>query len=215
MGTLGRFLNKIGDEIAPKKTETAPSNQFSVPASNSASESIVNRKESAMLKFGTHDEKEVGFDQQSGNATGKSNIGTSTLIGEHIAIEGIIRANEDIVIEGTIKGTIEAKSHQLTVGSKGKVEADVEAENVVISGRMVGNVMARGKVQITKSADFNGQIKAKRIAVEDGAYIKASIELERDAKEQPSSHKPIEAIVLGADPSKSAKVEFPKPQTVK
>ena len=215
MGTLGQFLKKIGDEITPKSTETVPSNQFSVPAPNSASESIVNRKESAMLKLGTHDEKEVGFDQQSGNATGKSNSGTGTLIGEHIAIEGIIRADEDIVIEGSIKGTIEAKSHQLTVGSKGKVEADVEAESVIISGRMVGNVKARGKVQITKSADFNGQIKAKRIAVEDGAYIKASIELERDAKDHPSSQKPIEAIVLGADPSKSAKVEFPKPQTVK
>lgn len=215
MGTFDRFFKNIGDETAPKSVETAPSKKFSVPAPDSASESMVNRKGSAMLKLETHDEKEVGFDQQSGSATGKSNSGTSTLIGEHIAIEGTIRANEDIVIEGSIKGTIEAKSHQLTVGSKGKVEADVEAESVVISGRMVGNVIARGKVQITKSADFNGQIKAKRIAVEDGAYIKASIELERDAKELPSTHKPIEAIVLGADPSKSAKVEFSKPQTVK
>lgn len=140
-----------------------------------------------------------------------------TIIGEHISIEGTIRADEDMVIEGTVKGTIEVKSHQLTVGSKGKVEADVDADSVVIGGRMIGNVTAKNKVQVTKNADFSGQIKAKRIAVEDGAFVKASIELEKDDKPQTPAAVPHKSSGTGSpatvatDQFKSQKTEFTKP----
>ena len=57
-------------------------------------------------------------------------------------------------------------------------------ENVTISGRLMGNIQARGKVVITRDADFNGEIKAKNISVEDGAYLKAVIELEREPEKK-------------------------------
>jgi cytoskeletal protein CcmA (bactofilin family) len=113
---------------------------------------------------------------------GGASSSEKTIIGEHLTIEGTIKADEDMIIEGNVKGTIEIKSHQLTVGSKGKVEADVDADSVVIGGRMIGNVTAKNKVQVMKNADFSGQIKAKRIAVEDGAFVKASIELEKEER---------------------------------
>lgn len=103
-----------------------------------------------------------------------------TIIGDQIFIEGTIRGEEDLLIEGSVKGNIEMKAHHLTVGSKGQVEAEVRAANVTISGKLEGNIYATGKVEITKSADFNGEIKAKSISVEDGAYLKAVIELERE-----------------------------------
>ena len=103
-----------------------------------------------------------------------------TIIGDQIYIEGTIRGDEDLLIEGSVKGNIEMKSHHLTVGSKGQVEAEVRAANVTISGKLEGNINATGRVEITKSADFNGEIKAKSISVEDGAYLKAVIELERE-----------------------------------
>ena len=103
-----------------------------------------------------------------------------TIIGDQIFIEGIIRGKEDLLIEGSVKGSIEMKSNHLTVGSKGQVNAEVNAANVTIGGKLVGNVNATGKVEITKAADFNGEIKAKSISVEDGAYLKAVIELERE-----------------------------------
>jgi cytoskeletal protein CcmA (bactofilin family) len=103
-----------------------------------------------------------------------------TIIGNQIFIEGNIRGEEDLLIEGSVKGSIEMKAHHLTVGSKGQVEAEVRAANVTISGKLEGNVYATGKVEITKAADFNGEIKAKSISVEDGAYLKAVIELERE-----------------------------------
>jgi cytoskeletal protein CcmA (bactofilin family) len=103
-----------------------------------------------------------------------------TIIGDQIYIEGTIRGEEDLLIEGSVKGSLEMKDHHVTVGPKGHVEAEVRAANVTISGKLTGNINATGKVEITRAADFNGEIKAKSISVEDGAYLKAVIELERE-----------------------------------
>ncbi len=103
-----------------------------------------------------------------------------TIIGDQIFIEGVIRGKEDLLIEGSVKGSIEMKANHLTVGSKGRVNAEVNAANVTIGGKLVGNVNATGRVKITEAADYNGEIKAKSISVEDGAYLKAVIELERE-----------------------------------
>jgi cytoskeletal protein CcmA (bactofilin family) len=182
----------------------------------------VTEKEADMLTMGKRDSSDferTDFGSSSGAADaarGSAAAGEKTIIGEHLSIEGTIRASEDVVIEGNVKGTIEIKAHQLTVGSKGKVEADVEADSVVIGGRMVGNVTAKNKVQVTKNADFSGQIKAKRIAVEDGAFVKASIELEKDEKpqQQPAaqqkSHAGGPASGSGIDLPKAQKPEFAK-----
>jgi cytoskeletal protein CcmA (bactofilin family) len=116
---------------------------------------------------------------------------TKTIIGEHITIEGVIRGNGNLVIEGSVKGNIELEKHQLSVGPKGKVDAEIHAGNIVVAGRVHGNIKALGRVKITKDADFSGEIKAKGISIEDGAYLKAVIELERDdAAKGPSSMRP-------------------------
>jgi len=133
-----------------------------------------------------------------------------TIIGQHISVEGIVRGQENLVIEGSMKGSIELEKHQVTVGSKGKVEAEIHADNVIISGRLVGNIKAHGKVEITKEADFSGEIKAKRISVEDGAYLKAVIELERDSdRKDPLSPKPAAPMASGPDKTFGAKPQDP------
>ncbi len=105
-----------------------------------------------------------------------------TVIGKQITIEGTVRGKEDLLIEGAVKGSIELTGHHLTVGLNGQVEADIQAENVTIRGCVIGNVNALAKVSITKEADFNGEIHAKSISVEDGAYLKAVIELEKESQ---------------------------------
>ncbi|MFH1243851.1 MAG: polymer-forming cytoskeletal protein [Pseudomonadota bacterium] len=105
-----------------------------------------------------------------------------TIITKDISIEGEIRGKEDLVIEGAVKGSIQLEGHHLTIGPRGQVEAEVNAENVTISGRLIGNIKALGKVEITREANFNGEIKAKNLSVEDGAYLKAMIELEPHQK---------------------------------
>jgi len=107
-----------------------------------------------------------------------------TIIGKQVAIEGGIQGSEDLVIEGTVRGSIELEKFHLTVGPKGKVEAEIRAGNVTVSGRLKGNIKALDRVDITKDADFRGEIKAKRISVEDGAYLKAVIEVERESQKK-------------------------------
>jgi cytoskeletal protein CcmA (bactofilin family) len=139
-------------------------------------------------------------------------VDQKTVIGDQISIEGAIRGQEDLLIEGSVKGSIEVKAHRLTVGVKGQVEAEILAANVTVSGKLSGNINAIGKVEITKEADFNGEIKARSISVQDGAYLKAVIEMEREPlksispsgkpEEKTSSEPSKEPIILAGKGSK-------------
>ena len=112
--------------------------------------------------------------------SGPDSAAANTVIGEHITIEGSIRGEENLVIDGAMKGNVELKNHNFTIGSKGRFDGEIEAKNVSISGDIKGDVKTPGRVQITKEADFIGEIKAQNISVEDGAYFKGVIELQRE-----------------------------------
>jgi cytoskeletal protein CcmA (bactofilin family) len=130
----------------------------------------------------------------------KNRCGGTTFIGEHITIEGSIHADEDIEIEGSVKGNIICQSHQLTVGKKGRIEADIQASSIAISGKVSGNITAFNTIRINKTADISGQIKAKSVSVEDGAFLKASIELDKEPKEKPQMPQHhVEAILFTSD----------------
>ena len=98
---------------------------------------------------------EKNYTPSSGSANEK------TIIGEQISIEGSIRGKENLLIEGSMKGKIELEEHQVIVGPKGKVEAEIHAKDVTISGRMTGNIQALGKVEITRAAEFNGEVSTR------------------------------------------------------
>ena len=110
-----------------------------------------------------------------------------TIIGEHIFIEGSIRGSEDLEIEGSMKGNIELEKHNFRVGPSGKMDGEIAARNVSVSGEFKGNIQSHEKVELTRQADFFGEIRAKSIAVEDGAYIKGMIELDREPNRKASS----------------------------
>ncbi len=137
--------------------------------------------------------KNKGMDIDAGFSSDPVIAPDKTIIGEQIVIEGDISGNGDLVIEGSVKGRIQVEAHHLTVGPKGNVESEIRAADVTISGKLVGNIDAKGKVVITKEANFKGEIQARSISVEDGALLKAVIELSnRDEKRKPSVGKPRE-----------------------
>ncbi len=103
-----------------------------------------------------------------------------TTIGPNISIEGQVNGKEHLVIEGSLKGNVAMEKHNFTVGANGRVEGEIKAHNVSISGQLEGTISALGRVEVTKKADFFGDIRAKSISVEDGAYFKGSIELNRE-----------------------------------
>ena len=108
-----------------------------------------------------------------------------TVIGKDISIEGNIRGREHMLIDGSVKGNIEMETHDFTLGPAGKVEGEIHARNISISGQMKGNIKTPGKIEITKEADFQGDILAKSIAVENGAFFKGSVELISEPLEKP------------------------------
>lgn len=100
----------------------------------------------------------------------------SASIGKSVTIKGQIISREDLTIDGEVEGSIELQQNRLTIGSSGRLKADVKAREVVVLGSIQGNVEATEKIDIKKQASIIGDIKAARIVTEDGAYLKGSIE---------------------------------------
>jgi cytoskeletal protein CcmA (bactofilin family) len=133
-----------------------------------------------------------------------------TVIGENIFIEGSIRGEEHLLMEGSMKGSIAMPQHNFSMGTKGRFEGDILAQNVSISGQMAGMIRSQGKVEITKDADFLGEIKAKSISLEDGAYFKGTIELDREPHRGQTSVKGVEPSVQMVDARVEVQAEKPK-----
>lgn len=106
--------------------------------------------------------------------------GGTAMIGPSINVDGKLRGDEDLVIEGKVKGTVELKNNSVTIGSQGDVAADVYAHSIFVDGRMDGNLVASEQVVIRKSARVKGSIAAPRVSLEDGAQFNGSIDM--DAK---------------------------------
>ncbi len=104
----------------------------------------------------------------------------STVLGRSVVLHGEITANEDLLIEGQCDGTINVQEHCLTVGPEGRVKAQIHARQVVIHGSIEGNISAREKIEIRKTGSVLGDLTAPGIAIDDGAYVKGSIEILRE-----------------------------------
>ncbi len=124
---------------------------------------------------------------------------SAALIGKSIAIKGQIFCREDLYIDGELEGTLEAQEHRVTIGPHGKVQATVKAREVVIAGNVHGNIDAGDKIDIRKDAKLVGDIKTTRIVIEDGAYFKGSIDIQRpELTRAPAAPKPQAAAAASA-----------------
>lgn len=96
--------------------------------------------------------------------------GTTSLLSSEVQIEGDIQGNENLQIEGKLKGSIRLTG-DIYVGQTGLVEADVEADNIVILGQINGNVTARKQLQIQSSGKLMGDCSAQTIDIREGALF--------------------------------------------
>jgi cytoskeletal protein CcmA (bactofilin family) len=97
------------------------------------------------------------------------------VIGSTIKIKGAISGEENLVIEGQVEGSVDLPGHDLTIGQKGQVDADLKAKTVKVEGRITGDIDGSEKVIITKTGRVLGNIVAPRVTLEDGAKFKGSI----------------------------------------
>jgi cytoskeletal protein CcmA (bactofilin family) len=90
--------------------------------------------------------------------------GAHTVIGSSIVIDGEISGDEDLVIQGTVKGRISLRESLFVEGS-GVIEADIETANVEVSGQVTGNIAASDKVELKADCKVVGDIRAPRILI--------------------------------------------------
>lgn len=116
----------------------------------------------------------------SGPAEGYSTRarGDAATIGPSIRIKGELSGEEDLIIEGSVEGSVNLDKNHLTIGNNGRVNADVRAKSVTILGELRGDVTGNEKVVIRKTGNVRGNIVAPRVSLEEGAMFKGSIEME-------------------------------------
>jgi cytoskeletal protein CcmA (bactofilin family) len=105
--------------------------------------------------------------------------GTTARLGASLHIKGEITGNEDLQIDGTVEGLVQLEDRKLIVGASAKVTADIIAREVAVYGNVKGNLRARDRIEIKKDGSVVGDLTTARIMIEDGAYFKGSIEIDK------------------------------------
>jgi cytoskeletal protein CcmA (bactofilin family) len=105
-------------------------------------------------------------------------------LGPTLHVKGEISGNEDLVIEGSVEGLVQLDEHKLTVGASAKVTADIIAREVAVYGTVKGNLQAKNRIEIKKDGSVNGDLTTARIVIEDGAYFKGSIEIDKSGEKE-------------------------------
>jgi cytoskeletal protein CcmA (bactofilin family) len=105
--------------------------------------------------------------------------GSTARLGASLHVKGEISGNEDLHIDGSVEGLVQLDDRKLTVGASAKLTADVVAREVVVYGSVKGNLRARDRIEIKKDGSVVGDLTTARIMIEDGAYFKGSIEIDR------------------------------------
>lgn len=107
--------------------------------------------------------------------------GEGAHIGKSVVIKGELSGSEDLYVDGNVEGNIELRNNSLTVGPNGKVKANVSAKTVVIQGKLHGSVNASERVDLRMSAVVTGDVTTQRIAIEEGAFLKGKVDIQKEA----------------------------------
>jgi len=100
-------------------------------------------------------------------------------LGSSIQVEGKISSDEDLQIDGMVEGPISVQGKKLTVGRTAQLNSEIVAREVVVYGKVRGNLRARDRVEIKSDGSVTGDITTGRIVIEDGAHFKGKIEIDR------------------------------------
>jgi len=125
--------------------------------------------------------------------------GEQATIGKGLFVKGEITGSESLFVDGKVEGSINLPGNRVTVGRNGQVAANIIAREIVVLGKIRGNVTATDRVDIRAEGSLSGDVAAARISIEDGAFFKGGIDIRKpDAKP---------AVV----PAAAAAPEAPKP----
>ena len=104
------------------------------------------------------------------------------VIGKSVMIKGELKGSEDLYIDGRVEGSIDLHDHSLTVGPSGNVKAGITAKSIVVQGTVDGSLTASDRLDLRKTAVVTGDVTTQRIAIEEGAFLKGKVEVQREGK---------------------------------
>lgn len=100
-------------------------------------------------------------------------------LGKSLVIKGEVTGSESLYIDGRVEGSINLPGNRVTVGRNGVVAANISAREIVVLGKVRGNMTASDRVDIRADGSLTGDIIAQRISIEDGAYFKGGIDIRK------------------------------------
>ena len=119
----------------------------------------------------------------AGTAATAASTGEQATIGKSLIIKGELSGSESLFIDGKVEGTINLPGNRVTVGRNGQVAANITSREVVVLGKVRGNINAQDRVDIRSEGALTGDVAAARISIEDGAFFKGGIDIRKpDAK---------------------------------
>ena len=119
-----------------------------------------------------------GFEAPS-RAAAAAVTGEQATIGKGLLIKGEISGSESLFIDGKVEGTINLPGNRVTVGRNGQVAANIVSREIVVLGKVRGNVTATDRVDIRSEGALTGDVTAARISIEDGAFFKGGIDIRK------------------------------------
>jgi cytoskeletal protein CcmA (bactofilin family) len=122
-------------------------------------------------------------------------------IGRTLVIKGEVSGSEALYIDGRIEGKIIMPESRVTIGRNGKVDASIQAREVVVMGKVTGNIDCSDRVDIRAEGSVSGDISTVRISVEDGAALKGGIQVRSDGKPSQPQGKQEHAKAMAATAS--------------
>jgi cytoskeletal protein CcmA (bactofilin family) len=127
--------------------------------------------------------------------------GDQATIGKGLVIKGEISGSESLFVDGKVEGSINLTGNRVTVGRNGQVAANITAREIVVLGKVRGNIIATDRVDIRSEGALTGDVTAARISIEDGAFFKGGIDIRKpDAKAGAAAGTPV------AEPAKAVTV---------
>jgi cytoskeletal protein CcmA (bactofilin family) len=107
-------------------------------------------------------------------------------IGKSLVIKGEVTGSESLYIDGRVEGSINLAGNRVTVGRNGVVSANINAREIVVLGKVRGNLTASDRVDIRSDGSLTGDVVAARISIEDGAFFKGGIDIRKGGQQKPN-----------------------------
>ena len=126
--------------------------------------------------------------QRPATPTTTTTTADQATIGKSLVIKGEVTGSESLYIDGRVEGSINLSGNRVTVGRNGVVAANINAREIVVLGKVRGNLTASDRVDIRSDGSLTGDVVAARISIEDGAYFKGGIDIRKGG--QPTPQKP-------------------------